>query len=84
LRERLRQGVLAGGSTRMQTFYNEAMMAPFEKSARSLKQALAEPESKDPQSNGIPVFLFGNVLPDPAAPVLSKMIFAQVQDYSIR
>jgi benzoyl-CoA reductase/2-hydroxyglutaryl-CoA dehydratase subunit BcrC/BadD/HgdB len=67
LRERLRQGVLAGGSTRMQTFYNEAMMAPFEKSARSLKQALAEPESKDPQSNGIPVFLFGNVLPDPEA-----------------
>jgi benzoyl-CoA reductase/2-hydroxyglutaryl-CoA dehydratase subunit BcrC/BadD/HgdB len=51
----------------MQTFYNEAMMAPFEKSARSLKQALAKPESKDPQSNGIPVFLFGNVLPDPEA-----------------
>jgi benzoyl-CoA reductase/2-hydroxyglutaryl-CoA dehydratase subunit BcrC/BadD/HgdB len=40
LRERLRQGVLAGGSTRMQTFYNEAMMAPFEKSARSLKRRL--------------------------------------------
>jgi benzoyl-CoA reductase/2-hydroxyglutaryl-CoA dehydratase subunit BcrC/BadD/HgdB len=67
LRERLRQGKLAGGSTRMQTLYNEAMMAPFEKSERSLKQALAEPQSKDPESDGIPVFLFGNVLPDPEA-----------------
>jgi benzoyl-CoA reductase/2-hydroxyglutaryl-CoA dehydratase subunit BcrC/BadD/HgdB len=67
LRERLRQGKLAGGSTRMQTLYNEAMMTPFEKSARSLNQALAEPESTDPESNGIPVFLFGNVLPDPEA-----------------
>jgi benzoyl-CoA reductase/2-hydroxyglutaryl-CoA dehydratase subunit BcrC/BadD/HgdB len=67
LRERLRQGKLAGGSTRMQTLYNEAMMAPFEISAQSLKQVLAEPVSKGPQSNGIPVFLFGNVLPDPDA-----------------
>jgi benzoyl-CoA reductase/2-hydroxyglutaryl-CoA dehydratase subunit BcrC/BadD/HgdB len=65
LRERLRQGKLAGGSTRMQTLYNEAMTTHFEKSAQSLKQALAEPESADPESNGIPVFLFGNVLPDP-------------------
>lgn len=67
LRERLRQGKLAGGSTRMQTLYNEAMMTHFEKSARSLKQALAEVESTDPESDGIPVFLFGNVLPDPEA-----------------
>ena len=67
LRERVRQGKLAGGSTRMQTLYNEAMMAPFEISVRSLKQALAEPVSKGPESNGTPVFLFGNVLPDPKA-----------------
>ena len=67
LRDRLRQGKLAGGSTRMQTLYNEAMMTHFAKSARSLKQALAEPESTDPESDGIPVFLFGNVLPDPEA-----------------
>jgi len=67
LRERSRQGKLAGGSTRMQTLYNEAMTAPFEISERSLKQALAEPVSKGAESNGIPVFLFGNVLPDPEA-----------------
>ena len=67
LRERLRQGKLAGGSTRMQTLYNEAMTTHFEKSAQSLKQALAESESTGPESDGIPVFLFGNVLPDPEA-----------------
>jgi benzoyl-CoA reductase/2-hydroxyglutaryl-CoA dehydratase subunit BcrC/BadD/HgdB len=67
LRERVRQGKLAGGSTRMQTLYNEAMMAPFEKSTLSLQKALAEPELKDPENDGIPVFLFGNVLADPEA-----------------
>ena len=67
LRELLRQGKLPGGSTRMQTFYNEAMTAPFEKSMASLQQARAEPESKGPESDGVPVFLFGNVLADPEA-----------------
>jgi len=67
LHERVRQGKLAGGSTRMQTLYNEAMMTNFAKSARSLKQALAEPEYTDPEGDGIPVFLFGNVLPNPEA-----------------
>ena len=92
LRKQLRQGKLAGGSTAMQTLYNAAMTASFEKSVARLQQALAEPESKESESDGIPVFLFGNVLADPghfrcsnpAAPVLSKMIFAQVQDYSLR
>ena len=72
LRERLRQGKLAGGSTRMQTLYNAAMMEPFEKSTRNLKQALAEPESNDPENDGVPVFLFGNVLADPEALSLLK------------
>ena len=78
LRERVRQGTLTGGGARMQTFYNEAMMAPFEKSAQSLEQALAEPESKDPASNGIAVFLFGNVLPDPEALTLFESCGARI------
>jgi benzoyl-CoA reductase/2-hydroxyglutaryl-CoA dehydratase subunit BcrC/BadD/HgdB len=78
LRERNCQGKLAGGSTRMQTLYNKAMLAPFEKSARSLKQALAEPESIDPESDGIPVFLFGNVLADPGAMALFESCGARI------
>ena len=67
LRKRLRQGKLAGGSLRMQTLYNEAMTAPFEESMASLHQALADPESKASESDGIPVYLFGNVMADPKA-----------------
>ncbi len=80
LRERLHQGKLAGGSTRMQTLYNEAMMAPFEKTLLSLQQALAESELKDPQNEGMPVFLFGNVLADPEALKLFESCGARIVD----
>ena len=80
LRERSRQGKLAGNSTRMQRLYNEAMTTPFEISERSLRQALAEPVSKGPESNGIPVFLFGNVLPDPEALTFFESCGARIID----
>jgi benzoyl-CoA reductase/2-hydroxyglutaryl-CoA dehydratase subunit BcrC/BadD/HgdB len=67
LRERLRQGQLSGGSARMQTLYNTAMTAPFEESLAKLEQAVAEPPWESQQNDGIPVFLFGNVLADPEA-----------------
>lgn len=67
LREQHRQGKLSGGSTAVQILYNTAMTAPFEKSLTRLKQALADPLSKAPESDGVPVFLFGNVLADPEA-----------------
>ena len=78
LRDRSRQGKLAGGSTRIQELSNEAMMAPFEKSLASLQQALAEPQSKDPGSDGIPIFLFGNVLADPEALTLFESCGARI------
>jgi benzoyl-CoA reductase/2-hydroxyglutaryl-CoA dehydratase subunit BcrC/BadD/HgdB len=67
LRERQRQGTLPGGSAAMQTFYNTAMTAPFEKSLARLQQVLDEPESRASDSDEIPVSLFGNVLADPEA-----------------
>jgi benzoyl-CoA reductase/2-hydroxyglutaryl-CoA dehydratase subunit BcrC/BadD/HgdB len=80
LRERLYQGKLSGGSTRMQTLYNEAMTAPFEKSMRSVQKALAEPEPDDPEKDGIPIFLFGNVLADPEALTLFESCGARIVD----
>ena len=80
LRERMRQGRLAGGSTRMQTLYNEAMTSPFAKSIESLQQALAEPESNAHDSEAIPVFLFGNVLADPEALTLFESCGARIID----
>jgi benzoyl-CoA reductase/2-hydroxyglutaryl-CoA dehydratase subunit BcrC/BadD/HgdB len=67
LHDRLRRGQLAGGSVKMQTLYNAAMSAPFDESLGTLEQALAQPQPKNPASDGIPVFLFGNVLADPEA-----------------
>ena len=78
LREQLRQGKLPGGSTAMQTLYNAAMTAPFEKSQTRLQQALAEPVSKASESDGIPVFLFGNVLADPEAFALFESCGARI------
>jgi benzoyl-CoA reductase/2-hydroxyglutaryl-CoA dehydratase subunit BcrC/BadD/HgdB len=80
LRQRLHQGKLNGGSTRIQTLYNKAMTAPFEKSMLSLQQALAESESPAPESDGIPVFLFGNVLADPEALTLFESCGARIID----
>jgi benzoyl-CoA reductase/2-hydroxyglutaryl-CoA dehydratase subunit BcrC/BadD/HgdB len=65
LSARLGQGQLSGGSARMQGLYNTAMTASFDESLSTLEQAVAEAQSKTPQDNGIPVFLFGNVLADP-------------------
>ena len=67
LRERQRQGTLPGGSAAMQTFYNTAMTAPFEKSLARLQQVLDESESRASANDEIPVYLFGNVLADPEA-----------------
>jgi len=64
----------------MQTLYNEAMMAPFEKSTLSLQQTLAEPESPAPETDGIPVFLFGNVLADPERLNLFESCGARIID----
>ncbi len=80
LRARLRQGKLAGGSTRMQTLYNEAMTVPFEKSVLSLEQALLEPDPEVTQNDGVPVFLFGNVLADPEALRLFESCGARIID----
>ena len=62
----------------MQTLYNAAMTAPFEISLRNLQQALAEPGLKASGSDGIPVFLFGNVLADPEALSLFESCGARI------
>jgi benzoyl-CoA reductase/2-hydroxyglutaryl-CoA dehydratase subunit BcrC/BadD/HgdB len=64
----------------MQTLYNAAMTEAFEKSTQNIKQALAEPKSKNPEHEGIPVFLFGNVLADPEALRLFESCGARIVD----
>ncbi len=64
---RAHNGTLQGGSTRLQELYNKAATEPIDQSVRFLRTLVKEPESPTAETNGIPVYLFGNVLPDPEA-----------------
>lgn len=65
LEARLARGSLAGGATRLQELYDEASGARVERVLENLQAALLEPEQE--AASGSPVYLFGNVLPDPEA-----------------
>jgi benzoyl-CoA reductase/2-hydroxyglutaryl-CoA dehydratase subunit BcrC/BadD/HgdB len=81
LRERQRLGTLPGGSPALQRLVNQVSVRPAKQAMDACDAALAEPpaeppvpgepqrpaEPQKPQGAGVPVFLFGNVLPDPAA-----------------
>jgi benzoyl-CoA reductase/2-hydroxyglutaryl-CoA dehydratase subunit BcrC/BadD/HgdB len=64
---RMRKGRLTGGSARMQAIYNMASTRPTVESIRALEAVLAEDDAVADDSPGVPVFLFGNVMPDPEA-----------------
>ena len=66
VRELLRNGAIKGGAARMQAFYNAASVEPPDRSIETLKQEIGQ--AGPPQTRqGVPVFLFGNVMPDPQA-----------------
>jgi benzoyl-CoA reductase/2-hydroxyglutaryl-CoA dehydratase subunit BcrC/BadD/HgdB len=67
LREKNRAGALAGGAAALQAIYNEAstnLLGPF---IKRLEQEIEKCPAGAVLSQGVPVFLFGNVLPDPEA-----------------
>lgn len=67
LRERADRGTLNGGSSRMQELSNLAATEPVDRSLEILRQEIALPEAASDPSDGVPIHLFGNVLPDPQA-----------------
>lgn len=67
LRQRCYQGRLNGGSVRMQTLTNLASTAAAENAVNEIRQALAEPAAPADEGRGVPIYLFGHVLPDPQA-----------------
>jgi benzoyl-CoA reductase/2-hydroxyglutaryl-CoA dehydratase subunit BcrC/BadD/HgdB len=64
---RAHNGSLQGGSARLQELFNRAATAPVDQSVKLLRTLVKEPESPTADANGVPVYLFGNVLPDPEA-----------------
>jgi benzoyl-CoA reductase/2-hydroxyglutaryl-CoA dehydratase subunit BcrC/BadD/HgdB len=63
LAERVAGGTLADGPARLQAAFNRAATSPFAKTAATVRELLAEPAGGgDPDA--VPLYLFGNVLPD--------------------
>src|SRR5208283_3765723 len=65
--KRAHEGTLKGGSPRLQDLLNLAATEPIDRTVELLKGVVGEEESQPPADNGVPVYLFGNVLPDPQA-----------------
>ena len=66
LAERVANGTLADGPARLQAAFNRAVTSPFAETAAAIRELLAEPAGgSDPDA--VPLYLFGNVLPDPEA-----------------
>lgn len=72
-------GKLPGGAARLQALYNEAATLALPhavEAARALLDASAEHDG----ARGVPIFLFGNVMPDPGALGLLEACGAHVVD----
>ena len=78
LRVRLREGTLAGGAARNQELLRLAMTRPLEEALAAFRQAAAEAPGRDTAAGGVPVLLFGNVLPAPEALTLFESCGARV------
>jgi benzoyl-CoA reductase subunit C len=64
---RLMAGTLNGSAREAQDLYNRAATEPIEETIERVRSVLAGPETSPESADGVPVYLFGNVLPDPDA-----------------
>jgi benzoyl-CoA reductase/2-hydroxyglutaryl-CoA dehydratase subunit BcrC/BadD/HgdB len=80
LRERLRDGGVSGGAARLQSLYNRAVTQPLDETFRILQGVAEERKTSSTDQNGVPIFLFGNVLPDPEAFGLFASCGARIVD----
>ncbi len=66
LTERVAKGELAGGAAALQQVFNESVSQPVEQSIAMVRARLAQPAATSSTvSERVPVYLFGNVLPEP-------------------
>ena len=66
LADRVDSGTLADGPARLQAAFNRAATSPFVETAAHIRGLLAEPANGGAPDT-VPLYLFGNVLPDPEA-----------------
>ncbi len=65
--DRFRKGQLKGGGQALQSIYNQASTAPLDDTLSQLKTLQDSPDMDISENDGVPVFLFGNVMCDPEA-----------------
>ncbi len=75
LRGYLAAGILTGGAARLQDLYNRCATRPVEASIDELEKIVADESSR---AKGVPVYLFGNVMPDAQAMSLFESCGARV------
>lgn len=78
LREKAGRSELKGGSAALQEAYNRASVSPPEEAVAFLEAILDEGAAADEGESGVPVYLFGNVLPEPEAFVLFESCGAHI------
>ncbi|RJO63922.1 MAG: 2-hydroxyacyl-CoA dehydratase [Myxococcales bacterium] len=78
LQERQKRGALKGGAAALQKLYNFASTQSVDEALAALRKAVEEPEEAGASGPLVPVFLFGNVLPDPEALALFELCGARI------
>ena len=81
--KRARAGTLEGGSARLQDLFNRAATEPIDGTVELLRTVAGEPECPKPGSHLTPIYLFGNVLPDPEAFAFFHSCGVHVADDSV-
>jgi benzoyl-CoA reductase/2-hydroxyglutaryl-CoA dehydratase subunit BcrC/BadD/HgdB len=61
------RGALDGGASKLQDLYNKASTWPVQDAIKLVETISNQPDISNVTTNGVPVYLFGNVLPDPSA-----------------
>jgi benzoyl-CoA reductase/2-hydroxyglutaryl-CoA dehydratase subunit BcrC/BadD/HgdB len=78
LREKARRSELKGGSAALQEAYNRASLSSPEKAIAFLEAIMDEGADIKKGEPGVPVYLFGNVLPEPEAFALFESCGAHI------
>lgn len=64
LQRRVREGTLNGGAARLQELYNKAVTQPINETQKMLQSVIQNHSNTKVNNGHVPLFLFGNVLPD--------------------
>lgn len=80
LRAHLRTGTTSGGAARLQSLYNSAVTRPIDEVVGTVEDLANEARTQRTVCGGVPVFAFGNVLPDPEALALFESCGTRIVD----